>query len=337
MTFVDRVLREHYDELGLASYGLGSAWATVLLTPRFVTSRHVVALVFPSGSRQPSVVVKVPRQPGDNEGVLREATMLTELADRSDGRLTGVPRILGTPQVGSHTVLVQSALHGPPLDPDAVAADVTAAVHRGRDFLERLPVTRSAEDNTGWYEEVVVRPLEALSVLVAAPEVEALVARTHEVLQPLRSTPLPAVFEHADMSHPNLLLGPAGALQVVDWERATVRGLPGHDLVFFLQYVSESATGSYTRDRQLVAFDSAFGPQGWARNVLAAHLRSRGVDAEQLPLILAAAWARSAATLADRLAVLSEDGGSSAPQVLQAVMQDRDFWLWRHAVQNAAT
>ncbi|TDK24087.1 hypothetical protein E2F48_15020 [Arthrobacter crusticola] len=55
------------------------AGATVLLTPQFVLSRHVVALVFAVGSTRPVLVMKVPRCPGDNEGVRRETDMLRRL------------------------------------------------------------------------------------------------------------------------------------------------------------------------------------------------------------------------------------------------------------------
>ena len=332
MNFIDSVLREHYEEWDLAGFGLGSEWTTLLVTPQFTTSRHVVGLIFPEGARHPSLVVKVPRCPGDNEGVQREAEMLRQLSVLSGGRVEGIPHAVATLDVGEHTVLVETALTGAPLDPYRVAGDLAGAVALGVDFVAALPCTRPGADNEDWYERTVERPLEALiSLLPGDAEVSGLVHRTHELLRPLRLSPLPAVFEHADLSHPNLLVQADGRLQVMDWERASLYGVPGHDLVFYLQYLSESADMAFSRVAQLAAFDKAFGPGGWALEPLREHLILRNVDPELLPLLVIATWARSASTLAYRLATEDVPVPGSA-RLRTAVLDDRDFWLWRHVV-----
>lgn len=334
MTFFDRFLEEHRQELELEKYGIGRQWDTVLLTPRFVTSRHVVALIFAVGARAPSLVVKAPRQPGDNDGVRHEADVLRQLRAVSVGPAAGVPEVLATLDVGAYTVLVETAVTGAQLDPRLVAADLSGAVTAGADFVGALPCTQAAPVNTGWYERTISRPLRALAGLVPAEvETNALVERTHELLAPLRSVQLPAVVEHGDLSHPNLFLQPNGRLQVVDWERSSTDGLPGHDLVFYLQYLSESNERAFSRVNQLAAFDKAFGSGGWALAPLANHLKLRGVDEGLLPLLVIATWARSAATLSYRLAgqTATEQG---TDQVRRAVAGDRDFWLWRHVVKS---
>lgn len=332
MNFIDSVLREHYEEWDLAAFGLGPQWDTVMITPQFTTSRHVVGLIFAGGTRYPTLVVKVPRCPGDNEGVQREAEMLRQLTALSDGRVEGIPHTVATLDRGEHTVLVETALTGAPLDPHRVAGDRAGAVALGMDFVAALPCTRPGPDNRGWYGRTVERPLEALaSLLPGDAEVSALVRRTHELLAPLRDSTLPAVFEHADLSHPNLLVQAGGGLQVMDWERSSLYGMPGHDLVFYLQYLSESSEMAFTRVAQLAAFDKAFGPGGWALAPLREHLRFRDIDPGLLPLLVIATWARSAATLAYRLA--SEDvPAPGSAQLRTAVLGDRDFWLWRHVV-----
>ncbi len=334
MNIVDHVLREHFEDFELASYGLGRRFETVLLTPQFTTSRHVVALVFNPGLPDPLLVVKVPRQPGDNEGVLREARILRELAALSEGDVAGIPEIVGTVQVGSQTILIETALSGAPLDPARVAADRAAAIESGTRFVNTLPTTRRAEANIDWYDRNITVPLDALAQLTHGNgEVAALRDQSRHVLAPLQSSLLPAVVEHADLSHPNLFVLPDGSLQAVDWERATTGGVPGHDLVFFLQYVSESAASAYTRRRQIAAFDDAFGSRGWATGVLREHLSRRGVDPDLLPLLVVATWARSAATLAGRLGHLNHSGRNDVAQRSAAVTADRDFWLWRHAIE----
>lgn len=332
MTFIDWFLAEHYEELGLDKYGIGRRWESVLLTPRFVTSRHVVALVFAAGATEPSLVVKVPRQPGENESVRHEADVLRQLNTGAAGSAIGVPQVVAVRDVGAHTVLLETAVTGEPLDPRLVAADLRGAVSAGTAFVDALPCTQAADRNEGWYDRTISHPLEALTGLVSRElETTALVERTHRILEPLRHAQLPAVIEHGDLSHPNLFLNTRGGLQVVDWERAITDGVPGHDLVFYLQYLSESSEKAFDRGSQLAAFEKAFGPGGWALAPLAGHLDLRGVDAALLPLLVIATWARSAATLAYRLEGQSGPGRGT-DRVRSAVASDRDFWLWRHVV-----
>jgi aminoglycoside phosphotransferase (APT) family kinase protein len=336
VTFIDRFLAEHYEELELDRYGIGRRWESVLLTPRFVTSRHVVALVFAAEAHEPSLVVKVPRQPGENDSVRHEADVLRQLNTGAEGSAIGVPQVVTVCDVGAHTVLVETAVTGAPLDPRLVAADLRGAVSAGTAFVDALPCTQAAARNEGWYDRTISHPLEALTGLVSRePEIAALVERTHEILAPLRHAQLPAVVEHGDLSHPNLFLKPHGGLQVVDWERARTDGVPGHDLVFYLQYLSESSEHAFTRGNQLAAFEKAFGPGGWALAPLASHLELRGVEAGLLPLLIIATWARSAATLAYRLEGQA-DAAHGTEQLRQAVASDRDYWLWRHAVEGGS-
>lgn len=334
MSFVEQFLRDHYDEFALDRYGLGKRWETLLLTPRFATSRHVVALVFPSREREPALVVKVPRQPGDNSGVRREAAMLDQLSAAVDSSGGGVPRLVGIRDAGPFTVLVETALTGMPLDPRTVAADLPSAVATGTEFVASLPCTHAATDNADWYQRAVAAPLAALEDLAGDAPTRELVEHTHQLLAPLRQAQLPAVIEHGDLSHPNLLIKPGGALQVMDWERSLTDGVPGHDLVFYLQYLSESSEQAFAREAQLAAFDKAFGQGGWALDPLSRHLGMRGVDQSLLPLLVIATWARSTATLADRLAQEAEADPLQGNGKVRATLQaDRDFWLWRHVVE----
>lgn len=335
MSFVDQFLRDHFEEFALDRYGLGRRWETLLLTPRFTTSRHVVALVFPSRGSDPALVVKIPRQPGDSSGVRREAAMLDQLSAAVDS--PGVPRLVGIRDEGPYTVLVETALTGIPLDPRRVAADLPSAVAAGTGFVGSLPCTHAATDNPDWYQRAVAAPLVALERL-AGPDAQTgrLVERTHQLLEPLRTTQLPAVIEHGDLSHPNLLVKPGSGLQVMDWERSLTDGVPGHDLVFYLQYLSESSEQAFARAAQIAAFDKAFGQDGWALDPLSRHLGVRGVDASLLPLLVITTWARSTATLADRLAQEAEADPSQGKEKVRAALEaDRDYWLWRHVVTSA--
>ena len=337
MNLVERVLTECYDELGLAAVGLPRHMDTVLLTPRFVTSRHLIALVSRRGDSRPLVVAKIPRRSGDNQGVQHEAATLRRLTWLTGSPVPGVPLLLGTVDVGGHTLLVETAVQGAPLDPPRVRLDRDGAVRAGTAFVDGLPVVRTAEDNQDWYGAALVEPLRALADLVPLDgETARLCARTHAALEPLRDAVLPAVFEHGDLSDPNLFIGADGVLQVIDWERATTSGVPGHDLVFFLQFLAEASAGATARAARIAAFDDAFvGPGAWTRPVLVDHLAARGVDPALLPLLIVATWARTSATLVARLVPDSGRGAAAAPSpqaLAGAVAQDRDVALWRHAL-----
>lgn len=337
MNLIERLLLERFDELQLGGTGLTRCIETAVLTPHFVTSRHVVALVFATGDPLPRVVAKIPRRPGDNEGVDREARMLRRLAELNGGPVAGVPAVVATVDVAGQTLLVETTVHGPELVPREVSRDLDRAVAVGAAFIGALPVVAPAEENADWYRTAVADPLAEL-VALAPMEGEAaeLVDRTHALLEPLRTVALPAVFEHGDMSHPNLLLDTDGGLQVIDWERATEHGLPGHDLVFYVQYLAESQRSAFTRPEQCAAFDAAFvGPHGWARPALAAHLELRGVDPAVLDALVLTSWARSAATLVDRLRPGADGVETAGDALAVAVRNDRDVVLWRHAVRRA--
>jgi hypothetical protein len=341
VNLIERVLTERYDELGLAAAGIPRRMQTALLTPRFPASRHVVALVFSPGDPRARAVAKLPRRPGDNLGVLLEADVLRRVADLAPAARAAVPVVLGTVPVGQHVLLVETAVDGVELDPPAVRRDRDLAVRAGRAFIDGLPVMTPAERNRDWYDAALTRPLDALARAVPlGGETADLVDRTHAVLAPLRDVALPAVFEHGDLSHPNLFLGAEGGLRVIDWERATAAGVPGHDLVFFLQYVSESSRSAVDRGAQRTALDAdVWAPDGWARVVLAAHLERRGVPVELLDALVVGSWARTAAGLVARLVPADDepaDGEPLSPAALAAtVRESRDVDLWWHALRRA--
>ena len=337
MKYIDQILRDNYRALDLKKYGLTGQWDTLLLTPQFVTSRHVVALVYSTDAQVPRLVVKIPRQPGDNESVRKESDVLLQLKALGVGAEQGAPEVVGVLDVGGQTILIETAVVGSLLEPHLVVQDFPRALDAGLNFVAALPCTRPVPENADWYQRTITSPLaELASLLPADTEVARLIERTHKVLAPMSTEQLPAVVEHGDLSYQNLFLQPNGRLQVVDWERSRLDGLPAHDLIFYLQYIGQSQEDALSSRRlQLRAFENAFSPGGWALAPLAQHLRLRNVEPELLPYLVIATWARSAATMAYRLAGQSVQDGDTG-HVQAAVTADRDFWLWRHAVTTWA-
>jgi hypothetical protein len=135
MNLVERILLEHFDSLRLADAGLGRDLQTVLVTPRFPTSRHVVALILASRDPRPRAVAKIPRRHLDDAGVLTEAEILRCLEDLAGGPLPGVPRLLGTVDADGRTMLVETAVDGVALDPTLVVRDIDGAVAAGCEFV----------------------------------------------------------------------------------------------------------------------------------------------------------------------------------------------------------
>src|SRR6185295_18368583 len=90
----------------LERFDLGKTPSCVLLTPRFRTSRHVVALLIPSGAGEPKLVVKMPRLAGDDDGIAREARVLTALREKSPSASESIPEVL-TCEDGDRPLLVE--------------------------------------------------------------------------------------------------------------------------------------------------------------------------------------------------------------------------------------
>jgi hypothetical protein len=70
VNLAQRVLLEKVAPDRLAKHRLAEGMATVLVTPRFPTSRHVVAMIFPPGRADAELVVKIPRRLGDTVAVV---------------------------------------------------------------------------------------------------------------------------------------------------------------------------------------------------------------------------------------------------------------------------
>lgn len=292
----------------------------VLVTPSYDTSRYVVGLVF-DGSRL-TAVLKTCRQPGDDSGLRREAANLARLQQLGAG--DDAPRPLALLAVGDCTGLLESALPGRPLGPERVRADRDLLVRTGTALVERLPVTGTHPST--WYDDLVAAPVEALRTAFPGL-VDDLVGPTHDALATLRDARLPAVFEHGDLSHPNLLLAAPERLSAVDWERSVEYGVPGHDLTYLLAYAAEAQAGAATLPERMAAIAAALvDDAGWARPVLAAHLSRRGVDPTLMDALLLATAARGAARLAAGLV------GTRTPddeERLALARRDRDVVLWR--------
>ncbi len=322
MSVVEALVRARKD-----AWGLPDAERVVLVTPSYDTSRHVVALVF--GRRDLRAVIKIARRPRDGDGLRIEGDALQSL-ERLRGRADDVARLLDRTEVAGCPAIVQTAVAGTPLGPEIVRRDPQAALRAAAAFVATLPVT--AEHAPGWHDSLIGGPVDRLLRAFPSLARDDLATRTRDALHSLDRTALPAVFEHGDLSHPNVLNQGQGRIGAVDLERAVEQGLPGHDLIFFATYVGEAVTGAATLPQRLAAYDAALLHEGgWARPVVAEHLAARGVPAESLEPLLLATAVRAACTLHDRLLGGDAEDLDAAADV---AARDRDVVLWRHVLEH---
>lgn len=328
---------------GLESYGVSAPVSCVLLTPRFRASRHVVFLIFPRGAADPALVAKVPRLAGDTSGVDRERVVLTAAQDAREGGYATIPRIVAYEELSGMAILVESALVGLPLTPERVRRDPSGAIAAVLAWLEELP-----SSETSVYQERFVRLIEdPLSRFGSAlgREASELVGRTLELLEPLREFPLPAVVEHGDLSHPNLLSLRSGQIGVVDWELAHFEGFPTHDLFFFVNFVSAALARASTPDQQVRALhDALIRPTGWARDIVSTYALRMGIEHRYLAPLLVACFGRYTAGVFGRLGGSAGIGGppdryprdrsdaSREAELARMIRADRHYALWQHAV-----
>jgi hypothetical protein len=303
---------------GLLGAGERGPASHILVTPRFSTSRHVVVL---AGRDDPEVVVKTTRLAGS--GVDHEVAALRALWAATRGRDVGAPRVLKHATWGRRRILAETAVAGTPVTaasaaqhPEAIATEVTSWILG----LPRGGTTAGAER----LSTLLDGPLAQLAA-AGGPAEEQLVEATRGAVMHLAERELPAVFEHGDVSAPNILRT-GGGLALIDWELSQAEGLPAHDLFIALGFVARSSS-NLDGSRALVhAFLGA--PPGWVHAQLRRYQRALNLPAEVLPSMFVCCWARVAAAHAERAAV----GGL-----------DLAWWrsqpasmLWRTAIERPA-
>lgn len=366
MSMVLRFLEENRERLELGRHGAGGRLASLMLTPRFHASSHVVCLILADGRPDPVLVAKIPRLGGPSATLEREAANLRRVQALRPEGWRGVPRLVAFETYAGWPILVETALAGRAYDRAAVRRDPALASAEGAAWLVDLAAAGGTMPLGGvpggtWNEgdadaslrpvvldidRVVERPLDLLRGALPWNEGELrMVERTQDLVAPLRTCGLRAVFEHGDFSAPNVMRLADGGLGVVDWELADPAGMPAADLFFWLTYVAFARSGARTLGAQVTAFQEAFFEEStWARRLVLDYADRVGLGVDALTPLLAATWAHYVAGLVgrlvaagDALAVAGERVGSAAPDeaTLAWLRGNRYFALWRCTVARA--
>ena len=345
MNLVERLLTSRRDELGLDRLGLPMDVNCVFVTPRFRTSRHVIALVVPAGGDEIRLVAKLPRRADDDAGLRREYANLRRLRDLWPEGQCSYPELVLLDYVDGQPILIETAVRGEALHHRALRKDPQRVIALIERWLDGLPVTGMSSDNGAWFDRMIAAPLGDFARRAAlGDETRRLVDQTMRIVDPLAEEHFPFVFEHGDLTHPNLLLGPGECVGVVDWELSQPQGLPVHDYCLFLAFVAFSLSRVHKLGGQVQAFERAFiGPRPWALPLIARRLARLSVDSRLLVPFVVACWARYVAELLPRLIgtaagdVATAQGRPAAlsDEAVALVRQDRDLALWRCAVRHA--
>jgi hypothetical protein len=300
----------------------------------------VIFLVFSNGASDPICVAKIARLPGDNAGLDREVANLRAAQATWAAGSDSIPRVIAYEDYADTRILIKSALVGRPMDPAFVRRQPASCVEAVFEWLMNFHLATRGRggDGKGWLTRVVEDPLARLaSVSALFSEEKALIDQTRQLAVPLRAEPGPSVFEHGDLSSPNILVSRAGAVRVLDWELAEPRGLPAVDLFFFLTYVAFACQGAKALEDYLAAFhDAFFGSAAWARPHVAAYAEKLQLSSQVVRSLFVMCWSRYVANLLTRLNGLSTDSeGAPDKETVAWLKQNRYFALWKYAVQHA--
>ncbi len=354
---IDAYVDANRARLGLQGLGV-AATASLLVTPRFQASAHVVALVVPPDGETPRVVVKVHRLADATRTLEAEAACLGLLADRTPDGTAGVPRLIAHEPIGGHAAIVETALAGRPLDPTEVRRSRDRALRDVGAWVRSLHRPEPpASDDDRWARLLAPSVAALERALADDPADLAAVGRTRDALAPLASAELPLVIEHGDLSHPNLLRletpGPTGrggrsaganatgSIGAIDWELGEPAGYPLTDFLFFLGYVAVATGGkgrATTPDEhaQRIAA-SFFGDDPWATAAAEAYAAAAGVDGALIRPLLVATWVRALARLTGRLVGDPDRASSDLDRTVdgERLRAHRYHTIWRTVVEGS--
>lgn len=338
MNFVHAYLAHHQADLRLAQYGGVKGFSYLFITPRFRASANVVCLVISVTDQRPVFVAKMPRLPEYVDGLAHEANMLSLVQRSRPGGFDTVPRPLKFESFRGWPILLETALVGQPMGPEVVRRDPEWCTALVTDWLIDLhKATTAPVSSKEWFVRAVEWPLNALvsALPVTAGHERDLCDRTLAVADSLQHHVMPFVFEHGDLSHPNILVTPSGHVGVVDWELATPFGVPLADLIFFLTFVAFARYEARKRKTYVEAYQQAFfGPEGWARNAVRRYVEAMCLPPRAVPALVVLSWARYVAGLVRRLAAAEPDRCVSEKTVTW-LRTNRFYQLWQWTLDHA--
>jgi hypothetical protein len=294
--------------------------------PRAISK--VVGIGFAGSAREPSLVVKWPRVPESEPGLVREAAALSASHER--GSAPGIPRLLARAGDDGSLGIAETAARGVPMFTRITRDTVESLTRLGASWLasfavrERRPVDRHA------LRALVDRELRRFTETFGAVVDRALVDRTAKLCDTLD---VPFVIEHRDFGPWNLFLDDTRRLTALDWESSRVRGLPLLDLVYFVTYMAFFAEGAMvSRDFATVyrtTLDPRSGHGALREELLEEHRELLGISSSAVRALRALCWIGHAESEFQHFT--ADAGGTPTPEALRASVFVQ---LWREEIQS---
>jgi hypothetical protein len=231
---------------------------------------------------------------------------------------------------------VETAVNGPLMSPAVIRRQPADCCSRILDWLIDLQQASLRTGDGTWFANIVEDPLRYFAETFPVREDEAaMIARTRDIVAPLRNAGLPFVCEHGDLSHPNLILRGRG-VGIIDWELAQMDGLVAYDLFIFLSYVAVSLRRANSTDARLDAFHDAFFSAGaWTLPLVRSYAIRLHLPADALAPLFVWSWARYTINLLRRITDGDSPPGSRVERATaDSLRSHRYYRMWRHAVTN---
>lgn len=332
-------LTANRERLNLAAFGVNGPLSTVVITPRFRASSHVIFLILTAGKSEPVVVAKTPRLAQATASIEQEVNNLRAVQGLRQGGFDSIPQVIAYEEHCGYPILVETALVGQPMDPKAVRRNLAGCCQKVVDWLVDLQEYQNPGQSTTvkWFDRLIEEPLGYFAErFPVSKEEKTLLEQTRELVAPLSTMNLPLVFEHGDLSHPNLLVRKNGTLGVLDWELADQQGLPAYDLFFFLTYAAFSLADARNNGAHLPAFQSAFwGATSWATPYITDYVRRLPLPPEALKPLFVFSWLRYLVGLLKRLDNAAQTDVQVNAETAHWLRTNRYYSLWQHAVTHA--
>lgn len=228
------IVRDGWPDWGLD--GVPGRLSCLMLTGGTQSISKCVALIFQEPCYRPRLVVKLPRVPDSIPALAREAAVLERLHSRHPGVLAGLPRVIFCGEKSGRMLLLETALSGTPLEKVVRRGNFRALAFRVTDWLADFAQHTVRHWTYDWLERIAEPVIDEFALSFHELADRSLLHRTRDTLATIG--PLPIMPEHRDFSPWNILLDSQETLNVLDWESATLEGLPALDLIYFLTYLA---------------------------------------------------------------------------------------------------
>jgi thiamine kinase-like enzyme len=338
MNTVLRYLRKNWERLELDFFGSPEHLSCVLMTPRFKASSHVICFILNERYCDPILVAKVPRLAGDNGRLDCEVYNLQKLHSAQLRDYNSKPRVVAYEDWLGNRLLIETALEGQPMKPAFVRRHLKPSIEIVMDWLIELHQdTFQTNDETGnWFERLALEPLNHLELaLSSVHSAEDWVLKVRKLIEPLCFFNFPLVFEHGDLSSPNILINQNSKLGVVDWELAEPEGLPAVDLFFFLTYIAFAREKARTSHAYLAAFrKSFFGRSAWARPYVIRYCEKLELAPETVKPLFMLCWLRYVANLVVRLKNFDDSNAKLSEQTTAWLLLNRYYILFQYTIEH---